>query len=95
MNEELTIEQEDELIRADMAALESGINDQEEETTENTEPVEEVESDESEAETTETADEVEKPKKKNNVAKILAEKNEYKRQAMEANKRLEELESSV
>ena len=95
MNEELTIEQEDELIRADMAALESGTNDQEEETTEYTEPVPEVESEESEEETTETAEEVEKPKKKNNVAKILAEKNEYKREAIEAKKRIAELEARV
>lgn len=94
MNEELTIAQEDELLRADMLAMESGTNDQEEveETTEEPEVVNEVE------ETTENATETEKeetPKKKSNVAKILAEKNEYKREAMEAKKKIAELESLV
>lgn len=37
----------------------------------------------------------EKPKKKSNVAKILAEKNEYKRQALEATAKLKELEANL
>lgn len=90
--ENLTIEQEDEILRADMEAIASGTNEQEEETTEETT---EVESETSEAETTETAEEEVKPKKKSNIAKLLAEKNEYKNEVIEARKRIEELESRV
>ena len=86
----LTIEQQDELLRADIFAEESSINDSEEE--ENTQ----VEESEQEAEETVTAEQgQEAPKKKSNVAKILAEKNEYKRKASEAEERIRELESSV
>jgi hypothetical protein len=92
MNEELTVEQEDAMLLADLAQ-ESGTNDQEETTETNEEVVETQEEDNTE----ETIDpqENQTPKKKSNIAKILAEKNEYKREAMEAKKRLEELESSV
>ena len=90
MSETLTIEQEDEILRADMAAIESGINDQEEETDD-----EETQPEVSEEQEESNEDETEKPKKKNHVAKILAEKNEYKREAIEAKKRIAELEAMV
>lgn len=99
MTQELTVEQEDELLRNDIFAAESGTND-----SEGTEDAvtEEAET-ESTAETVETGTEdavtedvkEEPPKKKSNVAKILAEKNEYKREAMEAKKRVEELEERL
>lgn len=92
MNEELTIEQEDEMLRADMSAIESGTNDQEEETIEEEETLTEVSE---EQEKSSQEEETEKPKKKNHVAKILAEKNEYKREAIEAKKRIAELEAGV
>ena len=88
MSNELTIEQEDEILRADMSAMELGTNDQEEEATEE---VSEVVTEEAE----EVEEPIEAPKKKNHIAKILAEKNEYKREAMEAKKRIAELEAGV
>jgi hypothetical protein len=89
---ELTEQQEDELLRAEIFAEESGTNDPEEEATES---ADEVTPEETQEETEEITEEVPEPKKKSNVAKILAEKNEYKREAMEAKKRLAELESKV
>ena len=92
MEEELTVEQEDELLRADLYADESSINDQED--------VEEV-SETHEEETKPQEEPIEAPKKKSNVAKILAQRNEYEREANkykaeaeEAKKRLAEIEES-
>lgn len=98
MTQELTVEQEDELLRADIFAAESGTNDSEgtEETvTEEAEPESTTETVEPVAEEPAPEDNAEPPKKKSNVAKILAEKNEYKREAMEAKKRVEELEERL
>ena len=92
--EELTIQQEDEILRADMFAEESGINDQEETTETQDDEVVETQEEETFEETIDTQ-EKEAPKKKNNIAKILAEKNEYKREAMEAKRKIAELEASV
>jgi hypothetical protein len=88
---ELTEQQEDELLRAEIFADDSGTNEQEEEVTESADEVTPEEVEETEA----IAEEVPEPKKKSNVAKILAEKNEYKREAMEAKKRIAELEGRV
>lgn len=78
--EELTQEQQDEMLRASMSADESGINDQEEQ--------EEEIHDEEQAQ---EEDEQEQPKKKSGVAKILAERNSYRRERDEANQKIAEL----
>lgn len=98
MPEELTIEQEDAILRAEMAQAESGTNDQDETEEEETD---EPEVNADEPEETETVDESEseeeepKPKKhKSNVPKILSERNRYKKEAEEAKRRIQELEES-
>lgn len=99
----LTEEESDALLRQEIFAtedsnLESGTNDSEEQVeVQPIEPSEEVDTeDTTEEESHEEAEATEeKPKKKSNVAKILAEKNEYKRQALEAKREAEELRSKL
>lgn len=95
--ENMTIEQEDELLRADIFAAESGTNDQEDE--ESTDEVEETsetgEADESGEDENQEETHAQNPKKKSNIAKILAEKNEYKRESLEKDKIIEELQSKL
>lgn len=97
----LTEQESDDLLRAEIFAQEdsnsdSGTNESQEQVEEATEEVEteEAETTEEESQETdvETQEEEEKPKKKSNVPKILAEKNEWKRKALEANERIAELE---
>ena len=97
----LTAEESDDLLRQEIFAeedsnSESGINDSEQQV----EVQEEAQEQSEEVDTEETTEEEfqeeaqateEKPKKKSNVAKILAEKNEYKKQALEAKAMVEEL----
>ena len=97
----LTTEESDNLLRQEIFAeedsnSESGINDSEQQV----EVQEEAQEQSEEVDTEETTEEEfqeeaqateEKPKKKSNVAKILAEKNEYKKQALEAKAMVEEL----
>lgn len=94
----LTEQESDDLLRAEIFAQEdsnsdSGTNESQEQVEEVTEEVEatETESTEEESQPEETEDV--KPKKKSNVAKILSEKNEYKRNWLEAQERIKELES--
>ena len=95
MSEELTVEQEDEILRAEMAAAESGTNDQyEPESGEVSTETEAEPETEGEGDGVEPKSE-EPPKKKSNVAKILSERNEWKKEAMSAKARLAELESNV
>lgn len=103
-NQELSEEESDALLRQEIFAQEdsnsdSGINESEEQVEvqeEAQEQSEEVDTEEStEEESQETEQVEEKPKKKSNVAKILAEKNEYKRQALEAKAEAEELRSRL
>ena len=99
--ENLSQEEQDNLLRQEMQALEdsnseSGTNDSEtqvevqEEAQEQSEEVDTQDATEEESQPTE-----EKPKKKSNVAKILSEKNEWKRKALEAEERMRELESNL
>ena len=104
-NQELSEEESDALLRQEIFAQEdsnsdSGINESEEQV----EVQEEAQEQSEEVDTEESTDEEsheeakatdEKPKKKSNVAKILAEKNEYKRQALEAKAEAEELRSRL
>lgn len=98
----LTQEESDNLLRQEIFAAEdsnseSGTNDSEtqvEVQEEAQEQSEEVDTEETTAEEEQEAT-PEQPKKKSNVAKILAEKNEYKRQALEAKKEAEELRSKL
>ena len=100
----LTEQESDDLLRAEIFAQEdsnsdSGTNESQEQVEEATEEVEteEAETTEEESQETdvETQEEEEKPKKKSNVPKILAEKNEYKKQALEAKAMVEELRSKL
>ena len=100
----LTEQESDDLIRAEIFAQEdsnsdSGTNESEEQVEEVVEEVEASETENAEEESQEAEQETkkaeEKPKKKSNVAKILAEKNEYKRQALEATAKLKELEANL
>ena len=97
----LTEEESDDLLRQEIFAeednsLESGTNDSEEQVdNENESHNEEVDTSEESTEEESQPEEEEKPKKKSNVAKILAEKNEYKRQALEAKREAEELRSKL
>lgn len=97
----LTEAESDDLLRKEIFAeeesSESGTNDSQEqeeeiepEEVETTESIESTEEEEPKEKTPEV-----KPKNKSNVAKILAEKNEYKRQALEAKKEAEELRSQL
>lgn len=98
----LSEEESDALLRQEIFAEEdsnsdSGINESEEqvEVQPEEEQSEEVDTEEATEEESQETIVDEKPKKKSNVAKILAEKNEYKRQALEAKARLEELGSQL
>ena len=94
MPEELTIEQEDEILRAEMAKAESGTNDD----VEVPEDVEVPAGTDAEPESGEEGEEPkaeEPPKKKSNVAKVLHERNVYKQEAQAAKARIAELESKV
>lgn len=98
----LTEQESDDLLRAEIFAQEnsnsdSGTNESEEQVEEATEEVEteEAETTEEESQEEANAETEEKPKKKSNVPKILAEKNEWKRKALEANERIAELEGSL
>jgi hypothetical protein len=99
----LTEQESDDLLRQEIFAeedsnSESGINDSEEQVDNEIDSHnEEVDTSEetTEEESTEAEQAEEKPKKKSNVAKILAEKNEYKRQALEAKREAEELRSKL
>jgi hypothetical protein len=100
----LTEQESDDLLRQEIFAeedsnSESGINDSEEQVdneidshNEEVDTSEETTEEESQegAEATE-----EKPKKKSNVAKILSEKNEHKRNWLKAQERIKELESNL
>lgn len=91
---EMTEEASDALLRDQIFADDSGINESEEQVNENDSHNEEVDSSENTEE--EVQEETpEPPKKKSNVAKILAEKNEYKRQALEAKAMVEELRGKL
>ena len=94
----LTTEESDNLLRQEIFAeednsLDSGINESEEQV----EVQEEAHEQSNEVDTEDTTEQEEQeatpeqPKKKSNVAKILAEKNEYKKQALEAKAMVEEL----
>ena len=100
----LTEQESDDLLRQEIFAeedsnSESGINDSEEQVDN------EIDSHNEEVDTSEETTEEEsqegakateeKPKKKSNVAKILSEKNEYKRNWLEAQERIKELESNL
>lgn len=87
---EMTEEASDALLRDQIFADDSGINESEEQVNEIDSHIEEVDSSEN-TEEEEQEETPEPPKKKSNVAKILAEKNEYKRQALEAKAMVEEL----
>lgn len=100
----LTAEESDDLLRQEIFAeeensLESGTNDSEEQV--EVQPEEEEQSEEvdtedtTEEESTEAEQAEEKPKKKSNVAKILSEKNEYKRNWLQAQERIKELEQNL
>lgn len=99
----LTEQESDDLLRQEIFAQEdsnsdSGTNESEEqEDTETESHNEEVDtSEESTEEESQEAEQVEeKPKKKSNVAKILSEKNEYKRNWLQAQERIKELESNL
>ena len=97
----LTEQESDDLLRQEIFAQEdsnsdSGTNESQEQAEEVTEEVETTETESTEEESHEEAEATEeKPKKKSNVAKILAENNEYKRQALEAKKEAEELRSKL
>lgn len=100
----LTEQESDDLLRAEIFATEdsnsdSGTNESEEQVEVQEEAQEQSEDTSTEETTEEESQEPEmaeeKPKKKSNVAKILAEKNEYKRQALEATARLKELEANL
>lgn len=94
--ENLSQEEQDNLLRQEMQALEdsnseSGTNDSETQV----EVQEEAQEQSEEVDTqdaTEEESQQEKPKKKSNVAKILSEKNEYKRNWLQAQERIKELE---
>lgn len=95
----LTEQESDDLLRAEIFAeedsnSESGINDSQEQVTEATEEVETEEAENAEEESQEAQAE-EKPKKKSNVPKILAEKNEWKRKALEAKAEADELRGKL
>ena len=85
---DITVEESDELLRQSIEAIESGTNDSED--------VEE-ESEEVEVTTEEEAEEVEEvqleKKTKSNIPKLLHEKNEWKRKALESEARIAELEA--
>lgn len=86
--ENLSEQEQDNLLRQEILASESGTNDSnEEEETQETETTQEETSDE-------VQDTQEKPKQ-NKVAKILSEKNEWKRQAQELKRQLEEKEANL
>lgn len=94
----LTAEESDNLLRQEIFAeedsnSESGINDSQEQVEEVTEEVETTETETIEEESQPT--EEEKPKKKSNVAKLLSEKNEHKRNWLQAQERIKELESQL
>lgn len=99
----LTAEESDDLLRQEIFAeeensLESGTNDSEEQVDNETQSHnEEVDTSEesTEEESTEAEQAEEKPKKKSNVAKILSEKNEYKRNWLQAQERIKELEQNL
>jgi hypothetical protein len=99
----LTEQESDDLLRAEIFAQEdsnsdSGTNESEEQVEEESQEEtnsEEVDTEETTEEESQEAKTEEKPKKKSNVAKILAEKNEYKRQALEAKARVEELQEKL
>lgn len=100
----LTQEESDNLLRQEIFAqednsLDSGTNESEEQVEVQEESQEQSEEVDTEETTDEESQEVEqteeKPKKKSNVAKILAEKNEYKRQALEAKAMVEELRGKL
>jgi hypothetical protein len=96
----LTEQESDDLLRAEIFAQEdsnsdSGTNESQEQVEEATEEVETEEAETTEEESQEAEQAEEKPKKKSNVPKILAEKNEWKRKAMEANERIAELEGNL
>jgi hypothetical protein len=102
----LTEQESDDLLRAEIFAQEdsnseSGTNDSQEQEVneidshnEDVDTSTETSEEESQAEQ-ETGQAEEKPKKKSNVPKILAEKNEWKRKALEAEQRMQELESNL
>lgn len=98
----LTAEESDNLLRQEIFAeednsLDSGINESEEQVEAQEEAPEQSEEVDTEETTEQEEQEVtpEQPKKKSNVAKILAEKNEYKKQALEAKAMVEELRSKL
>lgn len=97
----LSEQESDDLLRQEIFAQEdsnsdSGINESEEQVdNENYSHNEDVDSSEETTEEEEQEATPEQPKKKSNVAKILAEKNEYKRQALEAKQEAEELRSRL
>ena len=97
----LTEQESDDLLRAEIFAQEdsnseSGTNDSEQQVEAQEEQSEEVDTeDTTEEESQETEQVEEKPKKKSNIPKILAEKNEWKRKALEAQARMQELESNL
>ena len=99
----LTAEESDNLLRQEIFAEEdsnsdSGINESEEqvEVQPQEEQSEEVDTkDTTEEESHEVEKAEEKPKKKSNVAKILSEKNEYKRNWLQAQERIKELEQNL
>lgn len=96
----LTEKESDDLLRAEIFAQEdsnsdSGTNESEEQAEEVTEEVETEETETTEEESQEAEQAEEKPKKKSNVPKILAEKNEWKRKALEAKAEAEELRGKL
>jgi hypothetical protein len=96
----LTEQESDDLLRQEIFAeednsLDSGINESNEQEDDVTEEVDTEEQESTEEESQEEETQEVKPKKKSNVAKILAEKNEYKRQALEAKAQVEELRGKL
>jgi len=97
----LSEEESDDLLRQEIFAqednsLDSGTNESNEQVdNENESHNEDVDSSEETTEQEEQEATPEQPKKKSNVAKILAEKNEYKRQALEAEQEAEELRNRL
>ena len=97
----LSEEESDDLLRQEIFAqednsLDSGTNESNEQVdNENESHNEDVDSSEETTEQEEQEATPEQPKKKSNVAKILAEKNEYKRQALEAKQEAEELRNRL
>lgn len=97
----LTEQESDDLLRQEIFAQEdsnseSGTNDSEQQVEAQEEQSEEVDTEDTTEEESQEAEQAEeKPKKKSNVAKILSEKNEYKRNWLQAQERIKELESSL